>query len=217
MPLLVVGGSTLKWKTSVVYLGSKIAEDGNTVCAIKHRICCAETVVKRLNNRVFSRRLVSDKLKGQFVESAVFSSLLYGLEHFAIGIRDRRCLDGYFLRLAKRIMHMRFDYHLSYAEAEERLGVVRPSLRLAKERLRWVGHVLRSEDSVLREVIHFVPTGGARGRERPRRRYYDTVKQDIVERNIAIATKDQTRFWNELPIVVAERDLWGSTVVEWGR
>ena len=139
MPLLVVGGSTLKWKTSVVYLGSKIAEDGNTVCAIKHRICCAETVVKRLNNRVFSRRLVSDKLKGQFVESAVFSSLLYGLEHFAIGIRDRRCLDGYFLRLAKRIMHMRFDYHLSYAEAEERLGVVRPSLRLAKERLRWVG------------------------------------------------------------------------------
>ena len=206
MPLLVVGGSTLKWKTSVVYLGSKIAEDGNTVCAIKHRICCAETVVKRLNNRVFSRRLVSDKLKGQFVESAVFSSLLYGLEQFAIGIRDRRCLDGYFLRLAKRIMHMRFDYHLSYAEAEERLGVVRPSLRLAKERLRWVGHVLRSEDSVLREVIHFVPTGGARGRGRPRRRYYDTVKQDFVERNIAIATKDQTRFWNELSIVAAERD-----------
>ena len=126
LPQVVVGDHTLKWKSSVVYLGSRIAEDGNTLCAIKHRVCCAETVVKRLNKRVFSRRLVSDKLKGHFLESAVFSSLLYGLEHCAIGIRDQRCLDGYFLRLAKRIMHMRFDYHLSYAEAEERLGVARP-------------------------------------------------------------------------------------------
>ena len=64
------------WKSSVVYLGSRVAEDGSTVCAIKNRICCAETVVKRLNERVFSRRSVSDKLKGHFVESAVFSSLL---------------------------------------------------------------------------------------------------------------------------------------------
>ena len=128
LPQIVVGCNTLKWKSSVVYLGSRVAEDGSTVCAIKHRICCAETVVKRLNERVFSRRSVSDKLKGHFVESAVFSSLLYGLEHCAMGIRDRRCLDGYYLRLAKRIMHMRFDYHLSYREAEERLGVCRPSI-----------------------------------------------------------------------------------------
>lgn len=148
------------------------------------------------------------------MESAVFSSLLYGLEHCAIGIRDRRCLDGYFLRLAKRIMHLRFDYHLSYDEAEERLGVSRPSVRLAKERMRWVGHVLRSEDSVLREVLHFIPTGGAHGRGR---RYYDTVKQDIAERNLPTAAKDQVRFWDELSIIAADRDLWRSTIVEWGR
>jgi len=80
-----------------------------------------------------SRRSVSDILKGHFLESAVFSLLLYGLEHCVMGIRDRRFLDGYFLRLAKRIMHMRFDYHLSFVEAEERLGVCRPSLRIAED------------------------------------------------------------------------------------
>ena len=59
------------------------------------------------------------------MNSAVFSSLLYGLEHCAIGALDRRHLDGYFLQLAKRVMQLRSDYHLSYAEAEKRLGVDR--------------------------------------------------------------------------------------------
>ena len=110
---------------SVVYLGSCIAEDGNTLAAIKHRICCAESVIKRLNGRVFCRRSVDNKLKGHFIESAVFASLLYGLEHCAFGTRDQRCLDGFFLRLAKRVMFLRYDYHLSYEKAEEKIGIQR--------------------------------------------------------------------------------------------
>ena len=123
----------------VVYLGSCIAEDGNTLVAIKHRICCAETVVKRLNPRVFCRHSVDNKLKGHFNKSAVFASLLYGLEHCAFGTREQRCLDGFFLRMAKRVMYLRYDHHLSYEKAEEELGVQRPSLRLMEERLRGTG------------------------------------------------------------------------------
>ena len=217
LPQIQVTGKILSWKSSVVYLGSRIAEDGNTMAAIKHRICCAETVVKQLNDRVFARTSVGNKLKGHFIESAVFSSLLYGLEHCSIGIRDRRCLDGFFLRLAKRVMHHRFDYHLSYVEAEEQLGVRRPSYRLASERLRWVGHALRSEESVLREVLTFVPAGGSRGRGRPRRRFFETIKSDLEERNIAIANRTQDRFWELLAARAADRKEWRSSVVEWGR
>ena len=68
-------------ESSVVYLGSRVAEDGNTLAAIKHRICCADTVAKRLNPHVLKRRAVNSKLKGHFISSAVFASLLYGLEH----------------------------------------------------------------------------------------------------------------------------------------
>ena len=217
LPQIQVADKVLSWKSSVVYLGSRIAEDGNTLAAIKHRICCAETVVKRLNDRVFAHRSVDNKLKAHFIESAVFSSLLYGLEYCSVGIRDRRCLDGFFLRLAKRVMHIRFDHHLSYAEAEEQLDVQRPSSRLASERLRWVGHALRSEDSVLREVLAFIPAGGARGRGRPRRRYFDTIKSDLDERNIAIASRRQDRFWEELAVLAADRKEWRSSIVEGGR
>ena len=217
LPEVQVGDKVLPWRSSVVYLGSRIAEDGNTMSAIKHRICCAETVVSRLNTRVFGRKSVSNKLKGHFIESAVFASLLYGLEQCSIGTRDQRCLDGYFLRLAKRVMRLRHDHHLSYVEAEKQLGVQRPSFRLASERLRWVGHVLRSEESVLREVLAFIPDGGARGRGRPRRRYFDTIKSDIAHRNIDIASKEQQRFWDELATIAVDRQQWRSRVVKGGR
>ena len=122
-------------------------------------------------------------------------------------------MDGFFLRLAKRALHLRYDYHLSYEEAEEKLGVQRPSIRLRKERLRWTGHLLRSEDSVLYEALVFVQEGGARGRGRPRRRFYDTVKADITERGLNITASSQVRFWQHLAELAADRLGW-KTIVE---
>ena len=214
LPIVSVGDKILPWKPTVVYLGSCIAEYGNALAAVKHRICCAESVVKRLNRRVFSRRAISNNLKGNFIESAVFASLLYGLEHCAFGVRDQRCLDGFFLRLAKRVMHLRYDHHLSYVDAEKQLGVQRPSIRLANERLRWTGHMLRSEDTVLFEVLTYIPTGGARGRGRPRRRFVDTVKADLADRNIVINNRNSNMFWTELATVAADRHVWNDIVAQ---
>ena len=213
LPRVSVGDRVLPWKQSVVYLGSRIAEDGNTLVAVKHRICCAETVIKRLDKRVFSRRNIDAKLKGHFIDSAVFASLLYGLEHCAFGPRDQRCLDGFFLGLAKRVLHLPFDYHLSYVEAEQSLGVTRPSTRLRRERLRWTGHMLRSEDTVLYEALIFIPDGGARGRGRPRRRYYDTIKADLAERNVILDHRGQEQFWAKLALRASDRQAWNKTVV----
>ena len=111
-------------------------------------------------------------------------------------------------------MHLRFDHHLSYTEAEDRLGVPRPSKRLAVDRLRWVGHALHSEDSVLREVLDFIPEGGKRGRGRPKFRYYDTIKKDLENRNIPMASRSQGQFWDELSVLARDRLAWRKTVVE---
>ena len=189
LPEIKLGDHIVPWKASVVYLGSRFTEDGSTLAALKHRICCAESVVTRLNKRVFRRRTVGGKLKGQFISSAVFASLLYGLQYCAFGKRDQRCLDGYYLRLVKRVLHLPHDHHLSYEEAEERTGVERPSMRLSKERLRWTGHALRSDDTVLTEVLVFVPEGGRRSRGRPRLRFYDTVKADLIARSMYVVVR----------------------------
>ena len=213
LPQIHVSSELLKWKSAVVYLGSRLAEDGSTTEAVKHRICCAESVVERLNKRVFRRRTVGGRLKGQFMRSAVFASLLYGLEHCALGARDRRRLDGYFLRLAKRVLQLRYDYHLSYVEAEQRLGVERPSLQLEKNRLRWIGHALRSEDVVLREVLSFVLEGGIRRRGRPRLRFYDTMKANLATRSISLPARNREEFWGQLQEMAVDRKNWKKIVM----
>ena len=147
-----------------------------------------------------------NRLKGSFIESAMFASLLYGLELCLFGIREGRCLDGYFLKLAKRVTGLSFDFHLSYVEAERRLGVSRPSISLAIERLRWTGHMLRSE-----EIATFFPPGGRCRRGRPRRRYVETINLDLANRNIQLnTTADQ--FWENLRLIAANRTEWNSIV-----
>ena len=205
--------TVVPWKTSVVYLGSRFVEDCRTLPSVKHRICCAESVITRLNSRVFKRRAVDQKLKGHFISSAVFASLLYGLQYCAFSKRDQRCIDGFYLRLVKRVCHLPFDYHLSYKEAAKRVGVERLSFRLARERLRWTGHVLRSDDKVLYEVLVFSPENGKRGRGRPRLLFYDTVKSDIKARNIDMNFRTQQQFWDILQAKAADRLSWRKEIV----
>ena len=213
LPIVKLGEYVVPWKASVVYLGSRFTEDGSTIAALKHRICCAESIVKRLGPRVFKRRAIGGHLKGQFVSSAVFASLLYGMQYCAFGKRDQRCLDGYYLRLAKRILHLPHDFHLSYPDAERLTGVARPSSRLAKERLRWTGHALRSDDKVLAEVLTFIPEGGQRGRGCPRLRFFDTIKADLKLRDIEVNARRQAEFWPLLAARASDRKKWRAEVV----
>ena len=213
LPVVMLGDKTIPWKSSVIYLGSLFSEDNSTLAAIKHRICCAETIVKRLNPRVFRRRAVSNQLKGKFVNTAIFASLLYGLQYCAAGKREHRCLDGYFLLLAKRVMRLPHDFHLAYAVAEERLGVHRPSVLLGKEIVRWIGHVLSSEDVILREVLMFIPEGGSRGRGRPRRRFFDTIKADLALRDFEPVAKTQDAFWASVAAKSEDRIAWRMNMV----
>ena len=62
-----------------------------------------------------------------------------------------------------------------------------------KEMLRWIGHVLRSNECILQEVLTFIPEGDARGQGRPRRRFYDTIV-NLTARGIDIAARDHYKF-----------------------
>ena len=82
------------------------------------------------------------------------------------------------------------------------------SRRVVWRSLRWTSHALRSDDVVLREVLTFVPEGGARGRGRPRRRFYDTLELDLAAINIIVDARKQDDFWRALTIMAANRKDW---------
>ena len=120
-------------------------------------------------------------------------------------------MDDYYLRLVKRVLFLPHNFHLSYEEAERRIGIGRPSQQLAKN--RWTGHALLSADKVLYEVMMFVPEGGQRGRGRPRLRFYDNVKEDLNAQGVQINATRQEDFWPALAIRAANRATWRTEVV----
>jgi hypothetical protein len=71
--------------------------------SVKKMVVDNNFIARSLGNIAFSRL---KRLKGHFMRTAVFESMLYGLEHCALGARDRRRLDGYLLRLAKRVLQL---------------------------------------------------------------------------------------------------------------
>ena len=89
-------------------------------------------------------------------------------------------------------------------------------MHLQRNRLRWTGHLLRSTDSVLHEVLVFIPTGGVRGRGRHRRRFYDTMKADLQERGVIVNARKQEQFWENVAVLAANRRDW-QKIVRGGR
>ena len=112
------------------------------------------------------------------------------------------------------MLHLPYDFHLSYVDVEARSGVSRPSLHLARDRLRWTGHALQSGDTVLSEVLQFVPEGGRRRRGRPHLRYYDTLKADLSDRGVIVNARKQEDFWRVVTKLAADRKKWRSDIVE---
>ena len=69
---------------------------------------------------------------------------------------------------------------------------------------------------MLKEVLLFKPDGGARGRGRPRLRFYDTVKADLLERDVLISARNQPGFWQVLIEMTGDRAAW-QKIVNWRR
>ena len=63
------------------------------------------------------------------------------------------------------------------------------------------------------KVLKFTPEGGARGRGRPRLRYYDTVKMDLGAIGIIITARNQQQFWNILAASAEDRAAWQKDIV----
>ena len=93
-----------------------------------------------------------------------------------------------------------------------RSGVARPSLKLARERLRWTGHVLHTDEAVLREFLTFAPEGGNCGRGRPQLRFYDTIKEDMQDRNIEMPYRTQQDIREAIGLLAADRFKWRQEV-----
>ena len=59
------------------------------------------------------------------------------------------------------------------------------SKKVQESRLKWYGHVLRREDEYVGKRVMLMEVPGKRRRGRPKRRWLDSIRNDLSERELS--------------------------------
>lgn len=192
---------------SFTYLGCIISEDGKLDNELESRISKANAVSCQLRNTLFNKKEVSTKTKLS-VHRAIFRPILmYGSESWVDTNSKIQKLEVTDMRVLRMISGVRrwdqWQERISNDSIRNQLGVTDIDEAARQSRLRWWGHVQRmGEDRLPKQILEsFV--GGKRGRGRPRRRWEDSVGNDLDVRGFS---------WEEARGLALDRGKWRRVV-----
>ena len=202
-----IGEDTIEQVSSFSYLGCIISEDGKLDKEIDSRIAKANAVSCQLRNTLFSKKEVSTKTKLS-VHRAIFRPIItYGSESWVDTNSIIQKLEVADMRVLRMISGIRrwdqWQDNISNDDIRDKLGVIDIDEAARQSRLRWWGHVQRMGDDRLPKQILESCVGGKRGRGRPRRRWEDSVGNDLDVRDIG---------WEEARDLVGDRGRWRRVV-----
>jgi hypothetical protein len=144
--VVLMDGKRLKNVFQFRYLGFLFQADGDRMVALEQRLAIAKTRFGELHEIWRSKRIATST-KLRIYACAVVSVMTYGNEIWDLTDKVKAKIRGWNARCLSRI-----------TERDIRAETVEPSFdllaRLRARRLRWAGHILRSEESnLLRRVL----------------------------------------------------------------
>ena len=150
---LLTEGEELEQVDKFTYLGSCISANGSIEEEISARIARAQAAFSNLRH-LWRRRDIPLTTKGRVYNATVRPTLLYGCETWALRSEDVHSLLVFDHRCLRSIGHFYWKQRLSNKDVRQRiLGFQKQSRRLDQiilgTRMRWLGHVLRMENSRL--------------------------------------------------------------------
>jgi len=190
-----------------VYLGSSINTGNNISLEIKRRITLASRCYFGLSKQL-SKKALSRKTKICLYKSLIMPVLLYGAEAWTLTTADEQALGVFERKILRKIYgpfcdrgewRARFNHELY-----ELYGDIDVVKRIKIQRLRWLGHVVRMEESnPARKVFESEPGGGSRRRGRPNLRWTDQVRNNITTLGV--------RNWRQS---ASRREEWRQLLIE---
>ena len=182
-PVQVAGGS-LEIVDRFTYLGADICKDGEVTTEVTSRIAKAARAFGCLRKSVFCDKVLSTATKRHVYRAAVLSVLLYGAETWALKAKEARKLNSFHNRCVRSILgvtrYHQWKERLTTRQLGEMFGMKMSILDIILEqRLRWLGHVGRMDETRLPKKILFGELRKTRPRHGAKRRWRDVVKADV--------------------------------------
>ena len=143
---LEVEGERYGVVTSFCYLGDTIDGNGGASAAITTRIQCGWKKFNELAPFLTSRA-PSLKMKGRVYDACVRSCLLYGSETWPMTLENERRLKTADSRMTRKMCGNNLCKTNSTDNLRKITGLEDITDSLRKRRLRWLGHVMRKDNT----------------------------------------------------------------------
>ena len=184
-PTLTIDDETIKEVASFKYLGSFISANCTLDDEINYRIGQANGAYGRLRKRIFENHNLSMKTKIMVYHAVVISSLLYGSEAWTPYRRQIRQLEQFHMKSLRKLLGVTWRDRVPNIEVLRRTGCVSLENLLLRNRLRWVGHVIRMNDDRLpKQMLYGELSTGNRAAGGQLKRYKDSTKKALKECNL---------------------------------
>ena len=165
---------------SRLYLGSNISSNCRVDDEINYRICQATGAYGRLVNRVFKNHNLKLETKIAVYHAVVISALLYGSETWTLYRSQIRSLERFHMSSLRKILGITWKDKVPHTVVLDRTGCVSLESMLNRNLLRWLGHVVRMDDSRLpKQLLYGELTEGRRTTGGQLKRYKDKAKRTL--------------------------------------
>ena len=158
------------------YLGDMLSAGGGCMAAATARCRCAWGKFRE-NLPLLTSKPVPFDLRGRLFSSNVRSLVLHGTETWPMtsAALHRQCRKD--RAMIRWICGVKPSDDPSMDELHAKLGICDLAILVRERRLRWFGHVMRSNGEINR--VRSRPVPGRKGPGRPKKTWEECVKQDL--------------------------------------
>ena len=149
---VTLGNEKIYQVGSFTYLNSITSKDGRSREDVKSRI--AKGSFSQFK-KVWKNRKISLQTKIRILKATLMTVVKYGSEAWALRKTDEDLLDVFRTNCLRTVLGTRLTDRISNSSLYENCGSIPFSRAITKERLRWLGHVMRMKHDILVKIALF--------------------------------------------------------------
>lgn len=176
-------GNKLKQVETFKYLGSIMNAKGGCEQDVKNRIKAAWQKWRDLSC-VLCDPKITVRLKGKIYRTMIRPVMIYGAEAWTLKRREEELLERTEMRMLRWILGVSLKDKNRNENIRKAAGVACISEKAREARLRWYGHVERADEGSSIKRIMNAEVKGHRSRGRQKKRWRDSIQQDIKLLNL---------------------------------
>ena len=186
-----IDGTEDSWK-KCKYLGSYL----DTVSDITRRKQLSNVAYNSQKITLESKKL-SPKTKIRLFRAYIESIFLYNSEIWTMSKRLENDIDVFQRNLLRRILKIRYPYIISNEELYNRTEIEPWSLTIKRRRLRWLGHLMRLDESTpVRKALEEAMRKGGKKKKGNHKTWVKVVNEDLLSIDPELSLSGQK--WKEL-------------------